>query len=191
MSECLKNFRSGSSVFIQDGCPQTLRWFVMRVTYSRELRAQALFRNEGVECYVPMRRECTDSGVSVVPAIHNLLFVRSNHSFLNDWKQKNEGICPVRYAIDKSTGSPMTVRDKQMADFIRVTEASDALYLDNPDVIIEKGTDVEVCAGPYKGLVGRLIRIHRDRKVVVGIPGLMAAAVSGIPLDWLRLVRQS
>ncbi len=188
MSALLQKNNSGSSISIQDGCPQSLCWFVMRVTYSRELKAQALLNSEGVECYVPMRRECTENGVSTVPAVHNLLFVRSTRAFLDDWKQKAEGICPVRYAIDKATRQPMLVPDRQMEDFIRVTGTADALYLDNPNVILEKGMDVEVCAGPYKGVQGRLIRIRRDRKVVVGIPGLLAAAVSGIPLAWLKLL---
>lgn len=186
MSEYLQKTGSSSSASVQDGCPPEVFWFVMRVTYSRELKAQAMLQSEGIECYIPMRRKFADSGVSMTPVIHNLLFVRSNREILDGWKQRVDDICPIRYAMDKSTGHPMIVRDKQMEDFIRVTADADALYLDNPNVLVEKGMDVEVCAGPYKGVIGRLIRIRRDRKVVVGIPGLMAAAVSGIPLAWLK-----
>lgn len=39
------------------GCPPVMSWFVMRVTYSREMKAQALLQSAGIECFVPMRTD--------------------------------------------------------------------------------------------------------------------------------------
>lgn len=148
----------------------------MRVTYSRELKAQKLLQEAGVECFVP--------------AVHNLIFVHSTRDFLDSYKRKVEGDCPLRYMIDRSTGLPMVVRDKEMEDFIRVTAEKDEgiIYLDNPSAIVTKGTPVEIVSGPFKGVRGKLLRIRRDRKVILQLAGVLAVAVDGIPMQWCKVI---
>ena len=110
--------------------------------------------------------------------------------FLNDYKRKVESDCPLRYMMDRSTGLPMVVRDKEMNDFIRVTKENDEgiLYLDDPSSAVAKGTPVEIVYGPFKGVQGMLLRIRRDRKVVLQLVGLVAVAVDGIPMEWCRVL---
>lgn len=177
------------------GCPPVvpssdIRWFVMRVTYSRELKARILLQEAGVECFIPMVCEREPDEKRYVPAVHNLIFVHSSRDFLDNYKRKVEEGCPLRYMMDRSTGLPMVVRDKEMEDFIRVTaEMEDSvLYLDNPLATVEKGTPVEIVNGPLNGVRGKLLRIRRDRKVVLQLAGLVAVAVDGIPLEWCRVV---
>lgn len=162
----------------------------MRVTYSRELKAQKLLQEAEVECYVPMRWERSEKGKHFVPAVHNLIFVRSSRGFLDDYKRKVENECPLRYMMDKGTGLPMVVRDKEMEDFIRVTTDRDKgiLYLDDVSTVIAKGTPVEIVNGPFKGVRGKLLRIRRDRKVVLQLAGVVAVAVDGIPMQWCKVV---
>ena len=176
------------------GCPPVVssgnKWFVMRVTYSRELKAQKLLQEAGVECFIPMVYERKEKKKNYVPAVHNLIFVRSSRDFLDDYKRKVESECPLRYMMDKSTGLPMVVRDKEMDDFIRVTKENDEgiLYLDDPSAAATKGTPVEIVSGPFKGVKGKLLRIRRDRKVVLQLAGLIAVAVDGIPMEWCRVL---
>lgn len=177
------------------GCPPEVslpnqKWFVMRVTYSRELRAQTLLQDAGVFCYIPMRIEWTEKGEQCVPAVHNLLFVRTSREFMDDYKRKVEDVCPLRYMMDRSTGLPMVVRDKEMEDFMRVTEnrENDIKYLDDPNATATKGTPIEVMVGPYKGIRGKLLRIRKDRKVVLQLEGVVAIALSGIPMEHLRVI---
>ena len=133
-------------------------------------------RNGEKECYVP--------------AVHNLIFVHSTRDFLDSYKRKVERDCPLRYMMDRSTGLPMVVRDKEMEDFIRVTAEKDEgiLYLDNPSVIVTKGTSVELVSGPFKGVKGKLLRIRRERKVVLQLAGVVAVAVDGIPMQWCKVI---
>ena len=177
------------------GCPLIVsstehQWFVMRVTYSRELKAKLLLGEAGVSCFVPMRRERTEEGDRFSPAVHNLIFVRTSREFMDDYKRKVEDVCPLRYMMDRSTGLPMVVRDKEMEDFMRVTSdrEGDIKYLDNPDAVATKGIPVEVMIGPYKGIQGKLLRIRKDRKVVLQLAGLIAMAVDGIPMEWCRVL---
>ncbi|MBQ0058204.1 MAG: UpxY family transcription antiterminator [Bacteroidales bacterium] len=181
-----------------DGCPQELsvsereamRWFVMRAVYCRELKAKALLDEEGVMCFVPMRKVRNDDGrFESVPAVHNYIFVRTCREFMDGWKKEMEFKCPVRYCIDPATGKPMFVRDREMDDFIRVTQdvkGDGIIYLDNPGVAVTKGKSVEVVAGKFKGVQGKILRILRDRKVVLSIGGVVSVAISGIPFRYMK-----
>lgn len=162
----------------------------MRVTYSRELKAQKFLQEAGVECYVPMRWERNDEGKHLVPVVHNLIFVHSSREFMDAYKRKVEIECLLRYMMDKSTGLPMVVRDKEMEDFMRITAERDegVLYLDNPSVVAKKGIPVEIVSGSFRGVQGKLLRIRRDRKVVLQLAGVVAVAVDGIPMECCRVL---
>lgn len=172
--------------------PDSIKWFVMRITYSRELKARQLLREAGVECFVPMMWVRDENGEHSIPAIHNLIFVHTSRDFMDNYKHKMENECPLRYTMDKSTRLPMVVREKEMEDFMRVTndKSSDILYLDNPDVAATKGTPVEVMFGQYKGIQGKLLRVRKDRKVVLQLAGMVAIALSGIPMEWCRIIEE-
>ena len=70
-------------------CPQ-LKWFPLRVTYSRELKVRDMLRMSGFECFVPMTvREEETGGVKrirEVPAVNNLCFVRGARAELEQPK---------------------------------------------------------------------------------------------------------
>lgn len=179
------------------GCPPDVsvtevenQWYVMRSTYSREIKAREMLETDGVVCYVPMKRMRTECGDKMVPAVHNLVFVYTNRDFMDNWKRRHEEECPLRYAMDRTTSSPMIVRDKEMEDFILVTRDSneEIIYLDNPNVAVEKGKQIEIVCGHYAGVRGCVLRILRDRKVVVSVNGLVSVALSGIPFSWMKEV---
>lgn len=169
-----------------------LQWFVMRVTYSRELKAQAQLQEIGVETYIPLIKQRTEKGCQPIAVIHNLIFVHTTRNFLDFYKQHKKD-CPLRYTMDKSTGLPMVVRDKEMKDFMRVmykASSKDILYLDNPDIVATKGTPITIIDGPYKGIEGYLLRIRRDRKVVLQLEGIVACALNGIPITYCKIRNQ-
>lgn len=165
-------------------------WYVMRSTYSREVRAKEMLEADGMECFVPMKKIRTEYGDKLVPVVHNLVFVRTNRDVMDRWKRRHEEDCPLRYAMDRTTSSPMIVRDKEMEDFILVTRDSNEkiIYLDNPNVAVEKGKQIEIVCGQYAGVRGSVLRILRDRKLVVSVNGLVSVAISGIPFSWMKEV---
>lgn len=177
-----------------DGCPpevsQTkLQWFVMRVTYCRELKIQDELKDAGVETYVPLRKERSEDGIKVVAAVHNFIFVHTTRDFMDSYKQKKE-YSSLRYYMDSSTGLPMVVREKDMDNFMHAMQLSsleDIQYLDNPDVVVQKGTPIVVTLGPYKGIEGSLLRIRGDRKVVIQLADIVAATLNGIPREWVKI----
>lgn len=169
-------------------------WFAMRSSYSRELKAKELLEKDHFTCYVPLKRERKEKNGNImeiqVPVVHNLIFVQSSRSALDPWKHLHEEDAALRYTIDKSTGLPMIVDDKSMQDFIRVTAESDEslLYLDNPDIILTKGQRVEIVLGPFKGVQGHILRIRRDRRVVVTIAGLVSVALATMPQSHFKII---
>lgn len=88
------------------------RWYVMRSTYSREMKAKSLLESEGVKCYIPMKKVRCEHGDELLPVIHNLLFVYTNRGYMDLWKRKHEQDCPLRYAMDGASSAPMIVRNK-------------------------------------------------------------------------------
>ena len=173
-------------------------WYVMRVTYGRERKMADMLESRGVSFFLPTKTEhylspkdgrLKKREVSVIP---NILFVRSTRPCLQQLKQELENFIPMRYMMDRSTRRPMTVPDRQMDDFIRITtEAPDSLmYLDNPSVALEKGTPVEIIYGPFAGIQGYVLRIRRDRKVVLTLNTVLAAAITAeIRPEWIRKLR--
>ena len=171
-----------------EGGKEKNHWFVMRSTYSREMKAKELLEMEGVRCFVPVKKVRCTHGDELLPVVHNLVFAYTNRDFMDFWKRKHEHDCPLRYTMDRVSSAPMIVRNKEMEDFIRVTADADEglIYLDHPNVVVEKGKPVEIVCGEYAGVRGTILRILRDRKVVVSVGGVVAVAISGIPFAWMK-----
>lgn len=169
-------------------------WYVMRSSYCREMKAMNLLEDDGFQCYVPTHQVRTVKNGQVeqhtTALIHNLVFVHSTRNILDPWKKLHEGDAALRYTIDKSTSRPMTITDKAMQDFIRVTRESDEglLYLDNPEIVLTHGQKVEIILGPFKGVQGYVLRIRKDRRVVVTLGGLVSAALATMPREHFKLI---
>ena len=83
------------------GDPKT--WFPMRVTYQREMKVKAELDRLGIENFVPMRYKVVESQNGgdtelqrvLVPAISNLIFVRSTQERMSELKRRNEVLEPL------------------------------------------------------------------------------------------------
>ncbi len=88
-------------------CGDPKIWFPMRVTYSRELKVKAELDRLEIENFVPMRYKMVDDGSEIprrdlVPAINNLIFVRSTQERISGLKASNEvleGVASVAIAF--------------------------------------------------------------------------------------------
>lgn len=171
------------------------QWYVMRSSYCRELKAKALLEADGFRCYVPtqtVREEKKGEVKTKTKAIvHNLVFIYTTSNIIEPWKKLHEDDAGLRYYMDKSQGKPMVIEEKTMEDFIRVTQDSDEglLFLDNPDVVLTHGQPVEVILGPFKGVQGHVLRIRKDRRVVVSLNGIVSAVLSTMPQSYFKIIK--
>lgn len=171
-----------------------MSWFVIRVTYGRELKFKKLLEDIGLQVFVPMKcRKVEKEGRQVseiVPAVSNLCFVNSERSQLDGIIKTMTLRCPARYFWDKTTNSPVVVRDKQMQDFIKVSSvmADQALYLKDMTFKLRTGQKVRVKSGPLSGVEGVVVRIKRSRRVVVEVKDLLAIATTYISPENLEVL---
>ena len=141
------------------------KWYVMRVTYQREVAAKQSMDALGVETYLPVqtlrRRNARGRFCKVtVPLVHNFLFVHSERSVIDGIKTYR--LPYLRYATCVRDGQReiMVVPDRQMESFIRVIGEGDkpALFLDPAAVNLSLGDRVRIIDGPLAGVEGTFMR---------------------------------
>ena len=179
------------------GDPKT--WFPMRVTYHREMKVKVELDRLGIENFVPMRYKVVESQNGgdtelrrvLVPAISNLIFVRSTQERMSELKRRNEVLEPLRYMMDHTaTGEHtiMTVADREMENFMRVASQTDdsVIFLDNETVVGKEGKCVEIMGGAFEGVTGVIRRVKRCKRVVVEIEGVASVAIAYVPAEVLK-----
>ena len=180
-------------------CGDPKMWFPMRVTYQREMKVKAELDRLGIENFVPMRYKVeerqndgdTELRRELVPAINNLIFVRSTQERLSELKQTNEVLEPLRYMMDQTASlehAIMTVADREMENFMRVASRTDdsVMFLDNETIVGKEGKRVEIMGGAFEGVTGVIRRVKRCKRVVVEIEGVMSVAIAHVPVGMLR-----
>ena len=183
------------------GDPKT--WFPMRVTYQREMKVKAELDRLGIECFIPMTYKLVESQNDgdtelrrvLVPAINNLIFVRSTQEHLSELKRRNEVLEPLRYIIDQTAERPhviLAVPDKQMENFMRVASQTDdsVMWLDDETIVGKEGKRVEIMGGAFEGVVGVIRRVKRCKRVVVELEGIASVAIAYVPAGLLREINE-
>ncbi len=161
-------------------------WFAMRVTYGRELKLKDYLDTNHIQCFIPMRHEekikAGRRQKIVVPAIRNLIFIHATRPEINTLKKGLEGRLPLRYIMDRSKHVPIVIREKEMQHFIAVsgTMNEQLIYLDYVAPQLKTGKRVRVLDGIFKGVEGTIVRIKRDRRVMVNLDGNWAIATAHI-----------
>ena len=157
-------------------------WYVLRVSYSRELKIKALLDEKGVQAFVPMMwKKTTTEGKTekkLVPAVGNLCFVRWTKAAIDEFIRSYGESSPVHYYWDRTASRPMTVPDKAMEDFITVSSTmdEDLVYLTEISEKLREGQNVKVREGAFAGVIGKIIRIRKSRRIMVELPGMFAVA---------------
>lgn len=163
-----------------------IHWYVLRITYGRELTLKAYLDAEGIENYIPMHYEYVLKNErrvrKLVPVVHNLVFVRSARSRIDIIKETQGITLPIRYIMDREHHSPIIVPDRQMRSFIAVSATYEqaVLYFEPSELNIRKGTRVRITGGVFAGVEGVFVRVRNDRRVVISIEGVMAVATTFI-----------
>lgn len=114
------------------------------------------------------------------PTISGLLFIQGKTKVIK--KYLWERFPQYHLVNDCSTRKAAVIPDSVMQPFMRIanTDPSRIRFLVNPLTHYAEGnTLVEIMTGPLAGLQGYIIRIDRDRKLVIGV-GDMTVAIGGV-----------
>ena len=124
------------------------------------------------------------------PTISGLVFIQGNVSEIQKFFQNN--IPQYHLVNDCSTHETAVIPDEVMQPFMRIVEADPVKvrFLLNPiSKYAEGNTLVQVMTGPLAGLQGYIIRIDRDRKLVMKV-GDMTMAIGGVHKEHFENVEQ-
>ena len=162
-----------------------IAWYVLRVTYQREITASKALEELQIEHYVPTIRTRirNEKGISIgwktEPLVHNYIFVHDTYE--NILRIKQGKLDYLRFIMGKDDKGmadvPQYVPDKQMADFIKVVRTMGSKPVD-VNIDLKKGDHVRVLTGPFEGVEGIYIRMpnRHEKRVVIKILGIAAVA---------------
>lgn len=183
------------------------KWYVMRATYCRAQKAAELISQGGTLTFLPM--ECRSTIVEgvrhwkKVPCMSTIFFVYGTYSRVRQFTHRNhdtaDGIPYVDFAFDHTRKEQngrdriMTVPFREMQNFIRIVEAAvpESYSVSPQEIHYKPGGLVRVTEGPFKGVVGKVARIHSQQRVVVTIPGVISFASTYIPKAHLEPVEEN
>lgn len=125
-------------------------------------------------------REASNGTTEGRPTISGLIFIQGKTKVIK--KYLWERFPQYHLVNDCSTRKAAVIPDSVMQPFMRIagTDPSRIRFLVNPLTHYAEGnTLVEIMNGPLAGLQGYIIRIDRDRKLVIGV-GDMTVAIGGV-----------
>lgn len=144
----------------------------------------------GVEFYIPtvtVERFAVDRMEEKEQlVINSLVFIRTSQPI----DKLVEFVDGLRYPYyDHITRAPAKVPDRDLERFRRILalRSVHAQFLEDPFTKFANRPKVRVKAGEFEGMEGYVLRVKRDRKVVVSL-GNTAVAISGIHPTLLELV---
>lgn len=191
-------------------CGDPKIWFPMRVTYGREMKVKTELDRLEIENFLPMTYRVVESrndGITdkrkhgetellreLVPAINNLIFVRSTQERISGLKRSNEVLEPLRYMMDHTAEEAhviMTVPDRQMENFMRVATMTDdsVMFLDEKSIVGKEGKRVKIIGGVFEGVEGVIRRVKMCKRVVVELEGVASVAIAFVPARLLREIK--
>lgn len=125
-------------------------------------------------------REASNGITEGRPTISGLIFIQGKTKVIRRYLW--ERFPQYHLVNDCSTRKAAVIPDSVMQPFMRIanTDPSRIRFLVNPLTHYAEGnTLVEIMTGPLAGLQGYIIRIDRDRKLVIGV-GDMTVAIGGV-----------
>ena len=154
-------------------------WFAVRTFYCKEESVARYLSSHGIEHFIPQRyqEEVTLDGErkrKLVPAVHNLLFIKST---INEKEMKDIiSQCPVSVSVIKNqeTKKYYQIPNSQMVEFRAICDPNykDTLYVDQEVAEARVGEEVRVVRGQFTGLKGKLVRYKNRSYVVIVLAGL-------------------
>lgn len=151
------------------------RWFVARTIARAELKMRDYFMAQGVECFVPTRKELLKKGGEVIETevalIPNLIFFKATYAEAHIHFNLN-----ARKIYRIRTNSEMLcVPDAQMESFMHfINENYGKVQILSPEYRI--GDMMIIKKGPLAGMRGKVILINNRNYFTINVEGLFIAA---------------
>ena len=198
--------KNKGGVSVENVPSETKRWFVLRVSYGRVIKAKAFVETKGLECYVPMRyKEVKKQGkkrIITEPLLPSFLFVYAAVEQVNSLLQdKNIKILENRALLsfyydhtshcenEPNKNPPLVISNAAMDNFIRLTSIKNShiIPVTSDRIQLKLGDYVVVTEGEFKDVQGRVARIAGQQRVVVELFDGCFVATAYIPKNAIKL----
>ena len=158
---------------------EELHWFALRAFWNRVGQVRELLDDAGISYY----------SQNILPSY---IFVRTTFKQVDALRREEYDNDMHRFFVywDKEKHLPIVVPDKELEIFRIVTSSGDTglEFLGDDPEKYRKGDKVRVLDGPLKGAEGYVVRIRKDRRLVVTVSGVVAVATSYIPMELLEKI---
>ena len=181
------------------------QWFVLRVSYGRIDKAKTFVEAKGLECYVPLQyKEVRKQGkkrIITTPLLPSLIFVHASAEQVEALLHGNKVVANESRALlsyyfnhtihrqdNPDRNPPLTIRDKAMNNFIRLTSVKNPhiIPVTSNSIQFKLGDNVVVTEGEFKGVHGRVARIAGQQRVVVELFDGCLVATAYVPKEAMR-----
>lgn len=168
---------------------QPLQWFAARTRKGQEFAIREALKKLDVENFLPTKVETRQLKYRKkrveTPLIRNLIFVRATKQQACDIPNIH-GI-KLFYIISLETRKMLVVPDKQMHDFIFLTNlAPDGLSI-SEDQQFAVGAKVRVMKGTLAGIEGTLTTIENNTYVTLSLKDILTATIK-VPKSYLKVI---
>ena len=144
--------------------------------YKKASRVAEEMTSSGLECFVP-------------PKISNMLFVHTGRESLDDFLHFRETGQQLYYQYSRIDKQPIIVPDAEMDCFIKLCDSSELPMVFPEAPKVKLGDRVKVVDGPLKGLEGNVVRIRKQKRVLINVGNVVWAATEYIRPEMLEIVK--
>lgn len=178
-------------------------WYVLRVTYNRSSKAIEAFKNTHIQTYLPMHTAFRLKGEKkeriLEPLLNNIIFAYSTKEEIEEFMSRTpiSKSC-LRYFRDRlqpkgqdDKHPPLTIRYDEMINFIRITSVYNEhiKLIDMRQCLLKCKEKVIITEGAFKGIIGRVVRVCGQQRVMVHLEGVCAIATAYIPSAFMRVIK--
>lgn len=151
-------------------------WYALKIFYNKVLYFKDIIGKDGVETYFAIQE-----GKPLVPS---LMFICCSEDYLQSLREDHKSeLAYYRracYVANSLVFVPAVIPDDQMEMFRRAT-AKGVRYLGEIQTLnLKPGDRVKVTEGPFKGQIGFLKRIKKDRIFIITIGNIAAFTIEGV-----------
>ena len=151
------------------------KWHVLNLRYVRAVSVAPLIEEAGMRTFVP-------------PVVSNLLFVFACESGIRDFIARRSVGEKLGFMRSRETGKPIVVLDADMELFMRVCAALEAPIVMAERPVLKLGDRVRIKEGPLKGVEGNVVRIKKNKRVLINIGNVIWVATGYMRPEQLEVI---
>lgn len=156
-------------------------WMPLQTIYNKEMHVAGFLQQKNIEHYIPMTYELKEEKAEpdkcrrvLVPAVHNLLFIRCKYDEAWCRNLVKESPFPIYFLKRERSGNGYcTVSEPEMQNFIRATnpEIQGTRFIEPEKLKGKKGMPVRIIKpGPLFGVTGLFVRYGGKHYIAIQMP---------------------